>query len=144
MSQGSQILVTSRDRHVLNYITIQGSIGKSNLYEIQVLDVDHAQQLFNWHGFHDIWASDGFRDLAKEVVNVCNDLPLALEVIGAYLFDKKDPKHKVICKEAIRSLNMDPGAIDQKLQNMFNISYEGRSSQVDKLMLLDIACFMIN
>jgi hypothetical protein len=144
MSQGSQILVTSRDQHVLNYITIQGSIGKSNLYEVPMLDVDNAHQLFNWHAFHDKWASDGFRDLAKEVVNACNGLPLALEVMGAYLFDKKDPKHKVVWKEAIRSLNMDPGAIDQKLQNMFNISYEGLSSQANKLMLLDIACFMIN
>jgi hypothetical protein len=60
MSQGSQILVTSRDQHVLNYITMQGSIGKSNLYEVQVLDVLHAQQLFNQHAFHDKWASDGF------------------------------------------------------------------------------------
>jgi hypothetical protein len=144
MSQGSQILVTSRDQHVLNYITFQGSIGKSNLYEVQVLDVDHAQQLFNWHAFHDKWAIDGFQDLAKEVVNACNGLPLALEVMGAYLFDKKDPKHQIVWKEAIRSLNMDPGAIDQKLQNMFNISYEGLSSQANKLMLLDIACFMIN
>ncbi|CAK9200126.1 unnamed protein product [Sphagnum troendelagicum] len=144
MSQGSQILVTSRDQHVLNYITIQGSIGKNNLYEVQVLDVVHAQQLFNWHAFHDKWASDGFQEIAKEVVNACNGLPLALEVMGAYLFDKKYPKQKIVWKEAIRSLNMDPGAIDQKLQNMFNISYEGLSSQTDKLMLLDIACFMTN
>jgi hypothetical protein len=108
-----------------------------------VLDIAHAQQLFNGHAFHDKWANDGFRDLAKEVVNACNGLPLALEIMGAYLFDKKDPEHKVVWKEAIRSLNMDPGAIDQKLQDMFNISYEGLSSQ-DKLMLLDITCFMIN
>jgi hypothetical protein len=60
MSQGSQILVTSHDQHVLNYIAFQGSIGKSNLYEVQVLDVDHAQQLCNWHAFHDKWAIDGF------------------------------------------------------------------------------------
>jgi hypothetical protein len=96
MSQGSQILVTFWDQHVFNYINIQGSIGKNNLYEVQVLDVDHAQELFNWHAFHDKWASDDFRDLAKEVVNGCNGLPLALEVMGAYLFDKKDPKHKVV------------------------------------------------
>ncbi len=62
-------------------------------------------------------------------MNACNGLPLALEVMGAYLFDKKDPKHQVVWKEAIRSLNMDPGAIDQKLQNMLNISYEGLSSR---------------
>jgi hypothetical protein len=144
MSQGSQILVTSRDQHVLNYITIQGSTRKNNLYEVQELDVVHAQELFNWHAFHDKLANDGFGDLAKEVVNACNGLPLALEVMGAYLFDKKDSKHEVVWKEAIRSLNMDPGAIDQKLQNMFNISYQGLSSPAEKLMLLDIACFMIN
>jgi hypothetical protein len=39
---------------------------------------------------------------------------------------------------------MDLGARDQKSQDMFNISYEGLSSQAHKLMLLDIACFMIN
>jgi hypothetical protein len=109
-----------------------------------VLNGVHAQQLFNWHAFYSEQASDRFRDLAKEVADACGGLPLALEVMGAYLFDKKDPKHEVVWKEATRSLRVDPGAIDQKLQNMFNISYEGLSSLADKLMLLDISCFMIN
>ncbi|CAM6011202.1 unnamed protein product [Sphagnum balticum] len=144
MSQGSRIIVTSRDRNVLNFITSQGSTGKSNLYEVQVLNGVHAQQLFNWHAFYSEQASDRFRDLAKEVADACGGLPLALEVMGAYLFDKKDPKHEVVWKEATRSLRVDPGAIDQKLQNMFNISYEGLSSLADKLMFLDVSCFMIN
>jgi Mn-dependent DtxR family transcriptional regulator len=144
MSQGSRIIVTSRDRNVLNFITSQGSTGKSNLYEVPVLNGVHAQQLFNWHAFYSEQASDRFRDLAKEVADACGGLPLALEVMGAYLFDKKDPKHEVVWKEATRSLTVDPGGIDQKLQNMFNISYEGLSSLADKLMLLDISCFMIN
>jgi hypothetical protein len=144
MSQGSRIIVTSRDRNVLNFITSQGSTGKSNLYEVQVLNGVHAQQLFNWHAFYSEQASDRFRDLAKEVADACGGLPLALEVMGAYLFDKKDPKHEVVWKEATRSLRVDPGAIDQKLQNIFNINYEGLSSLAYKLMLLDISCFMIN
>jgi hypothetical protein len=128
----------------LNCITTRGTTEKSNLYEVKLLDVAHAQQLFNWHAFHDEWASDGFQDLAKQAVNACKCLPLALEVMGAYLFDKKDPKHKVVREDVIRSLNMDPGAIDQKLQNVFNINYEGLSLNANKLMLLVIACFMIN
>ncbi|CAK9253780.1 unnamed protein product, partial [Sphagnum jensenii] len=144
MSQGSRIIVTSRDRNVLNFITSQGSTGKSNLYEVQVLNGVHAQQLFNWHAFYSEQASDRFRDLAKQVADACGGLPLALEVMGAYLFDKKDPKHEVVWKEATRSLRVAPGAIDQKLQNMFNISFEGLSSLADKLMLLDISCFIVN
>ncbi|CAM6061762.1 unnamed protein product [Sphagnum tenellum] len=88
-------------------------------------------------------ASDGFQDLAKEVADSCNGLPLALEVMGAYLFDKKAPKHEVIWTESAKSLRVDPGAIDHKLQKMFDISYEGLSSPTDKLMFLDIACSMI-
>ncbi|CAM6016151.1 unnamed protein product [Sphagnum balticum] len=143
LMQGSQVIATSRDRNVLNYITSQSSTEESKLYEVQVLDCIHARQLFNWHAFYSDKASDGFQDLAKEVADSCNGLPLALEVIGAYLFDKKAPKHEVIWIESAKSLRVDPGAIDHKLQNMFDISYEGLSSPTDKLMFLDIACSMI-
>ncbi len=143
LMQGSRVIVTSRDRNVLNYITSRSSTRESKLYEVQVLDCIHARQLFNWHAFYSDKASDGFQDLAKEVADSCNGLPLALEVMGAYLFDKKAPKHEVIWTESAKSLKVDPGAIDHKLQKMFDISYEGLSSPTDKLMFLDIACSMI-
>jgi len=143
LMQGSQVIVTSHDRNVLNYITSRSSTRESKLYEVQVLDCIHARQLFNWHAFCSDKASDGFQDLAKEVADSCNGLPLALEVMGAYLSDKKAPKHEVIWTESAKSLRVDPGAIDHKLQKMFDISYEGLSSPTDKLMFLDIACSMI-
>ncbi len=104
LMQGSRVIVTSRNRNVLNYITSRSSTRESKLYEVQVLDCIHARQLFNWHAFYSDKASDGFQDLAKEVADSCNGLPLALEVIGAYLFDKKAPKHEVIWIESAKSL----------------------------------------
>jgi hypothetical protein len=141
--RGSRILVTSRDWNVLNVITRRDLGGASRLYEMQKLNASYSQQLFIWHAFYSERASDGLQDLAMAVADACSGIPLALEVIGAYLFDMKAPEHEVVWKDAAKSLKEDHGAMDHKLQNMFNLTYEGLSSQADKMMFLDIASLMI-
>jgi hypothetical protein len=91
------------------------------------------------HAFHGVDASDGFQELAKKVADACCNLPLALKVIGCFLFDKKEEHDlETTWPQTINTLLNEPQDIFKKLM----ISYDGLSSEA-RMMFLDIACFMI-
>ena len=132
---GSRVLVTSRDRNLLNNIT-QGQ-GENALYEVKELTFIESSRLFNWHAFRSEQPSDGFHDLAKEVVQACGGLPLALEVMGAFLYDKKTPDDVICWHQASKDLGMN---VD--ISNKLKISYNHLNSQ-EQEMFLDISCFLV-
>ena len=131
---GSRVLVTSRDRNLLNNIT-QGQ-GENALYEVKELTFIESSRLFNWHAFCSEEPSDGFHDLAKEVVQACGGLPLALEVMGAFLYDKKTPDDVICWHQASKDLGMN---VD--ISKRLKISYDSLNSQ-EQEMFLDISCFL--
>ncbi len=137
LARGSRILVTSQDQNVLSNI-MRGDGHLTAMHEVELMSPDDSHQLFNWHAFYTEKASDGFQDLARKVADACYRLPLALEVIGAFLFDKKKPEDRDCWHQATETLRAN-GDISKKLQ----ISYDGLSSDEAKLMFKDIACFLI-
>jgi hypothetical protein len=129
LSPGSQIVVTSRHRDVL-----KSTLAK-NIYEVQVLNPSFAQQLFNWHAFLSDTPSPGFQELAE----ACDGHPLALTVLGASLFDKKDLENdRAIWLDAVQILNENPDILDK-----LKISYDSLPTTGDKAMFRDIACLLI-
>jgi hypothetical protein len=138
LAPGSRVIITSRDSNVVNNIMEKGNC-KYLRHEMAVLSTTDSRHLFNWHAFHSIDAIDDFQELAKKVADACCGLPLALEVIGCFLFDKKE---KCVLKsswpETIKTLSEDKNILDK-----LKISYDGLSKEASKLMFLDIACFMI-
>ncbi len=104
-----------------------------------LLSTTDSRHLFNWHAFHSADAIDGFQKLAKKVADACCGLPLALEVIGCFLFDKREECDlESTWPQTIKTLGEEKGILDK-----LKISYEGLSTEASKLMFLDIACFMI-
>jgi hypothetical protein len=108
-------------------------------HDMAVLSTSNSRRLFNWHAFHSNDAIDGFQELAKKVADACCGLPLALEVIGCFLFDKRE-EHDVesTWPQAIKTLLNENKDIFEKLM----ISYNNLSPGA-RMMFLDIACFMI-
>jgi hypothetical protein len=137
LARGSRILVTSRDQNVLSNI-VRGDGHLTAMHQLELMSPHDSHQLFNWHAFNNEKASDGFEDLATKVADACCRLPLALAVIGAFLLDKKRPEDRHCWDDATKRLRAD-GDILNKLQ----ISYDGLSSDEDRLMFEDIACFFI-
>jgi energy-coupling factor transporter ATP-binding protein EcfA2 len=80
--QGSRIIITSRDRHLLNRFV-------DNTYEVKVLNDDEALQLFSWKAFKKPHPEENYVQLSKDVVNYAEGLPLALEVFGSFLFGRR-------------------------------------------------------
>lgn len=132
LAQGSRIIVTSRDRHLLRIIA-----GRSNTYfhEVTMLGCNDSEKLFNWHAFHQEEVPKNFKVLAHDVSKACGGLPLALKVVGSSLFGMtSNEDQECIWPEAIDALKGDPN-----IMNALKWSYN-RLRQSERLMFLDIAC----
>ncbi len=134
---GSRIIITSRDSNVVNNIMKKRNC-KYLKHEMALLSAIDSRHLFNWHAFHSADAIDGFQELAKKVADACCGLPLALEVTGCLLFDKREKCDlESTWPQIINSLSKE-----ENIFNKLKISYDGLSPEAN-MMFLDIACFMI-
>ncbi|CAK9257205.1 unnamed protein product [Sphagnum jensenii] len=132
---GSRVIITSRDSNVVNNI-MKNENCKYWKHEMAMLSTTDSRHLFNWHAFHSADAIDGFQELAKNVADACCGLPLALEVIGCFLFDKREECDS-IWPETIKALIERKDILDKLM-----ISYNSLCLE-ERMMFLDIACFMI-
>jgi hypothetical protein len=86
-----------------------------------------------------------FQDKAKEVVELCNGLPLSLEVIGTHLrheYDKDLDAWMDTWNEAydrLQKAESIEGTRDDKLWGRLRISYDGLTVD-EKMMFLEFAC----
>jgi len=137
LGPGSQVIITSRESNVVNNIRKNGNCEYLR-HDMTQLSTTDSRHLFNWHAFQSAHAIHGFQELAKNAADACCGLPLALEVTGRFLFDKKD-------KDALESTWPQTIKVLSESKHIFDklmISYDSLS-QVAKKMFLDIACFMI-
>ncbi|KAJ9684939.1 hypothetical protein PVL29_017095 [Vitis rotundifolia] len=111
---GSRIIITSRDQHCLNVHRVDAS------YEVEALNYKESIQLFCQHAFKQNIPKSDYVDLSNHVVNYVKGLPLALEVLGSFLFCKSVPEWE----SALQKLKENPN-IEVQNQDTF----------------LDIACF---
>jgi len=131
----SRIIITSRDSNVVNNIMKNGNCEYWR-HEMALLSTTDSRHLFNWHAFQSTDAIDGFQELAEKVADACYGLPLALEVIGCFLFDKRGERDSM-WPETIEALIERKGIL-----NKLMISYDGLLRE-ERMMFLDISCFMI-
>jgi nucleoside-triphosphatase THEP1 len=137
LGPGSRVIITSRESNVVNNITKNGNC-KYFKHEMELLSTIDSRHLFNWHAFHSVDAIDGFQELAKKVADACCGLPLALEITGCFLFDKREEcALESTWPQTIKALSERKDILDKLM-----ISYDGLSPEA-RMMFLDIACFMI-
>ncbi|XP_048422917.1 disease resistance protein RPV1-like [Pyrus x bretschneideri] len=60
---GSRIVITTRDKHLLNKV--------DGIYPAQKLNDEEALELFSWHAFGESWPNKNDRLLPKKVVSYC-------------------------------------------------------------------------
>ncbi|GLJ36101.1 hypothetical protein SUGI_0724280 [Cryptomeria japonica] len=127
---GSRIIVTTRDSNVLS------SKKTDEIYYMKGIPDDQALQLFSWHAFLQTSPDKAFQDLSLMVVQRCGGLPLSLEVLGGFLYDKRD---RNLWLEALKQLE---NAMYDSIHGRLKISYEGLNYN-EKEIFLDIACIFI-
>ncbi|KAG0628664.1 hypothetical protein M758_1G044000 [Ceratodon purpureus] len=136
LGAGSRIILTSRDKDVLDLV-FKEAPRAYYLLEMQVLSPEESLELFCFHAFlNKAIPSDkhAFYSLAKEVANICKGLPLALEILGKHLYNRSEGEWE----EEAREMSASSDVLDT-----LSISYKGLSSKSDKVMFLDIACHMV-
>ncbi|XP_048141138.1 disease resistance protein L6-like [Rhodamnia argentea] len=129
---GSRILITTRNKDVSR---INGPNYRILEYEMEVMSSDHALELFSSHAFNRDSPSDDYKNLSGNIVAAIGRLPLAVEVIGSFLFGKREE----IWRETLEQLSKTPrDDVFEKLKISYDaLSYEQRQ------IFLDIACFFI-
>ncbi|KAJ4961746.1 hypothetical protein NE237_021656 [Protea cynaroides] len=127
---GSRIIITTRDKKALREPLV------NDIYEMKELRSIESLELFSYHVFGRGKPADNFFHLSEQVVSLTGGLPLALEVFGASLFNKKKEKEWEEALEKLRSIQ--PG----NLLEVLKISYNALDEE-EKCVFLDIACLFV-
>ncbi|KAH9727022.1 Disease resistance-like protein DSC1 [Citrus sinensis] len=126
-SPGSRIIITTRDKRVLD------KCGVNSVYEVEQLTYNHALELFCRKAFRQNNRSRDLLELSQEVVCYADGNPLALEVLGSSLYHKS----KQQWKDKLNNLKL---ISEPSIYKVLKISYDELNSEV-KEIFIDIACF---
>ncbi|KAL9437635.1 hypothetical protein AB3S75_023495 [Citrus x aurantiifolia] len=126
----SRIILTTRDQQVLkNWV-----VKERDIYEMKVLEHNHALELFSRHAFKQNRPPEvGYKELSEIVINYARGVPLALEILGCYLFGRE----MEVWESAINKLKRIP---NMEIQNVLKVSFDDLDDE-EKVIFLDIVCF---
>jgi len=127
---GSRVIATTRDEHLLT------ELGVNKKYKVEELNLEESLQLFSWHAFRMTHPIEDYLKLSIGVVSSIGGLPLAIEVLGSYLFGRSI----IEWKSALEKLQKIP---HKQIQKILRISFDSLEDNALKDIFLDIACFFI-
>ena len=125
---GSRIIITTRDKHLLKAHAV------NIIYEVHELSEGESLDLLCWSAFKTNKVDPRYADILKRELAFSSGLPLALKVLGCYLFGK--------------SINESESALDwwyeriphNHILTALKISFDSLDEE-EKDIFLDIACF---
>ena len=124
---GSRIIITTRDEHLLMMHKVD------DIYEAKGLNYVEALHLFKSKAFGKDHLAEHYLELSQEFVHYANGLPLAIEVLGSFLYNKSIDEWK----NALDRLKEFP---ERQIFIVLKTSFDGLRDEV-KEIFLDIACF---
>ncbi|KAA0047972.1 TMV resistance protein N-like [Cucumis melo var. makuwa] len=127
--QGSRIIVTTRNKHLLS------SHGFDEIHNILGLNEEKAIELFSWHAFKKNHPSSDYLNLSKRATSYCRGHPLALVVLGSFLCTRDQVEWCSILDEFENSLNKD-------IKEILQLSFDGLEDKV-KDIFLNISCLLV-
>ena len=105
---GSRVIITTRDKHLLE---------SHEVYEAEVLNHEEALQLFCLKAFKMDHSTEDYGKLSQAFVDYSKGLPLALEVLGSFLFRKSIDEWK----SGLDRLNE---FLERRILNVLRISFD--------------------
>ncbi|XP_034200253.1 TMV resistance protein N-like [Prunus dulcis] len=121
---GSRIIITTRDKQLL----IAHDVNL--IHEVKILDDDKALELLSWHAFKRNEPLDDYAELAERAISYAQGLPLALTVVGSWLYGRPIDKWQAALD----------GFKSRDIEQVLKVSYDALPDRV-KDVFLDIACF---
>nr|XP_033511975.1 TMV resistance protein N-like isoform X2 [Nicotiana tomentosiformis] len=125
---GSRIIITTKDKHLL----VKHDVEK--IYRMNMLSDDESVQLFKQYAFKKSHPTKEFMDLSAQMIRHTAGLPLALKVLGSFLYGRDLAEWR---SEVERLQQIPENEVLKKLETSFN----GLNS-IEQKIFLDIACFL--
>ncbi|KAK3435598.1 hypothetical protein EUGRSUZ_C00040 [Eucalyptus grandis] len=91
-SLGSRIIITARDRRILELVGVDRNYGLSEL------DPEQSLILFSKYAFRKDFPPSEFEGLTREVVSTAGGLPLCLQVLGSLMCGKESKEWRDMIK----------------------------------------------
>ncbi|KAK9292451.1 hypothetical protein L1049_020423 [Liquidambar formosana] len=109
---GSRIIVTTRNKEVLNVLKVDET------YEPPSMELDQSLKLFSKHAFKRDFPPKGYVIVSLKVVSIVGGLPLALEIIGSFLFYQE----RAIWEETLMRLKKTSSqTVQKRLEYLANL-----------------------
>jgi len=124
---GSKIIITTRDERLLVVH------GVERLLRVKELCCDDALMLFCWHAFRNSHPPIDYLEISDQVVKYSKGLPLALVVLGSFLYGRSIPEWESELDKLRRIPN-------KQIYEVLKISFDGLEHH-ERAIFLDIACF---
>ncbi|XP_050278851.1 TMV resistance protein N-like [Quercus robur] len=124
---GSRVIITTRDKHLLHII------GVNEIYEAEGLTEDESLHLLSLKAFKKEHPPEDYLKLSKHFVNYACGLPLAIEILGSFLFGRSIHQWE----STLNRLKQFP---EKDILQVLRISFEGLH-ETEKEIFLNIACF---
>ncbi|GJS74797.1 NB-ARC domains-containing protein [Tanacetum coccineum] len=126
---GSLIIFTGKDKQLLR------SHRVDRIHDMEFLDWDKSLELFYSFAFKEKTPSTGFQEISENVVKYVRGHPLALKILGRFLYEKTVGQWV----SELDRLKLHP---NEKIQSVLRLSYDGLNLH-QKNILLDIAFMFI-
>ncbi|KAM4080462.1 hypothetical protein ACJW30_11G018400 [Castanea mollissima] len=124
---GSRVIITTRDKHLLQ------TLGVDEIYEANGLTHGESLHLLSLKAFKKDHPPEDYLELSRDFVYYANDLPLAIEILGSFLFGRSIDQWK----STLNRLKQYP---EKEILQVLRISFEGLHA-TEKEIFLNIACF---
>ncbi|KAL4597992.1 hypothetical protein ACB092_11G028400 [Castanea dentata] len=124
---GSRVIITTRDKHLLQ------TLGADEIYEANGLTHGESLHLLSLKAFKKDHPPEDYLELSRDFVYYANDLPLAIEILGSFLFGRSIHQWK----STLNRLKQFP---EKEILQVLRISFEGLH-ETEKEIFLYIACF---
>ncbi|XP_058733732.1 uncharacterized protein LOC131605388 [Vicia villosa] len=127
LGAGSRIIIISRDEHILKHY------GVDAVYQVPLLNWTNSLQLLCRKAFKLDHILSSYERLVYDILNYVDGLPLAINVLGSFLFGRDISDWK----SALASLRENP---DKDVTDVLRLSFDGLR-KTEKEIFLHIACF---
>ncbi|RDX92886.1 TMV resistance protein N, partial [Mucuna pruriens] len=127
LSAGSRIVIISRDEHILQMHKVD------KVYNVQLLNWDNSLKLFFKKAFRCDDIRSDYRELTYDLLKYANGLPLAIKVLGSFLFGRDVSEWR----NALAQLRENPC---KDMMRVLQLCFDGLE-EMEREIFLDIACF---
>ncbi|WJX82169.1 hypothetical protein P8452_64959 [Trifolium repens] len=124
---GSRIIITTRDVHILELY------GADRIHKVELMNDNDAHELLCRKAFKSDNSNSDYAELIPKVLKYAQGLPLAIRVMGCFLYNRNTTQWRAILK----GLENNP---DSGIMKVLQSSFEGLELR-EKEIFLHVACF---